>query len=612
MRSVVQTHHTRAHIERGTASGASRQASLGFSLLAALACLWIGSSGAPAIAARPERPNVLVILTDDQGYGDLGAHGNPKIKTPNLDQFTKESVRLKNFYVSPVCAPTRASLLTGRYNYRTGVVDTYLGRALMHPDEVTLAEMLASAGYRTGIFGKWHLGDNAPLRPIDQGFQEALVIKGGGIGQPSDPLGGSSYFDPVLQHDGKAERYQGYCSDIFAQAAIDFIGRAGDQPFFAYLAFNCPHEPLEAPQPELSQYQSMKLGPGEFPQLGQAIPSEYAQPADSVARVYAMVTNIDTNVGRVLKALDVRGLAVKTIVVFLTDNGPAAVRFNAGLRGWKGSVYDGGIHVPCYVRWPGHLSAGLVVDKIAAHIDIVPTLLEACGVVVPEGLKLDGKSLMPLLLGRQTAGWPERTLYFQWHKGERPELDRAFAARSGQYKLLRHEVVPGAQKPPPLELYDMDHDPLELNNVAGVHANIMAKLHAGYRAWFNDVAGTRGFEPVRIDVGGARENASVLTRQDWRGPRAGWEKNDLGFWEVQIARPGRFEITLHLAPRRFRTVAHIALNGTSRQQALGAGAEECVFRSAPITAGPGRLEAWVEGNRATAGVLDVIVRREGE
>ena len=191
------------------ASRGFRRVSRGVSLGAALGCLWVGWPIARLSAAPPERPNVLVIMTDDQGYGDLGVHGNPKIKTPNLDKFAGESVRLKNFYVSPVCAPTRASLLTGRYNYRTGVVDTYLGRAMMHPDEVTLAEMLAAAGYRTGIFGKWHLGDNAPLRPIDQGFQEALVIKGGGIGQPSDPPGGSSYFDPVLQHNGQARALQG-------------------------------------------------------------------------------------------------------------------------------------------------------------------------------------------------------------------------------------------------------------------------------------------------------------------------------------------------------------------------------------------------------------------
>jgi arylsulfatase A-like enzyme len=577
-------------------------------LLAAMGWLVVVTPGASAEAAPGQRPNVLLILTDDQGYGDLGAHGNPKIKTPNLDKFASESVRLKNFYVSPVCAPTRASLLTGRYNFRTGVVDTYLGRALLHPDEVTLAEMLAAAGYRTGIFGKWHLGDNAPLRPIDQGFQEALVIRGGGIGQPADPPGGSSYFDPVLQHNGQARRYKGYCSDIFAEAAIDFLSAAGQRPFFAYLAFNCPHEPLEAPEPELSDYKAMNLALRVFPQLGQPIPPAAASPADSVARVYAMVTNIDTNVGKVLKALEARGLAGNTIVVFLSDNGPAEVRFNAGLRGWKGSVYDGGIHVPCYVRWPGHLSPGLVVDRIAAHIDLAPTLLDACGLPVPQGLKLDGRSLLPLLRGVQTAGWKERTLYFQWHRGDRPERDRAFAARSQTYKLLRREPLPGAGKPPPLELYDMERDPLELHNVADQHPEQVTEMHADYLAWFQDVIATRGFDPVRIELGGPRENPSFLTRQDWRGPRAGWNPNDLGFWEVEVARASRFDITLHVAPRRFPTVAHISLNGTSREKSLAAGATECAFQALPITAGAGRLEAWVEGNRASAGVLDVIVR----
>ncbi len=284
-------------------------------------------------AAADLRPNVVVIMTDDQGYGDLGVHGNPKIKTPNLDAFTRQSVRLKNFYVSPVCSPTRASLLTGRYNYRTGVVDTYVGRSMMHPDEVTLAEMLASAGYRTGIFGKWHLGDNAPLRPIDQGFQQSLVLKGGGIGQPSDPPGGSSYFDPILQRNGKEERVKGYCSDIFAQALIDFVSQPGGEPFFAYLGFNCPHTPLLAPEPELAMYRAMNLDLKEFPQLGHPVPKGFAEPAEMVARVYAMVTNIDTNVGKVLKALEAKAIAENTIVVFLTDNGPADVRFNAGLRG---------------------------------------------------------------------------------------------------------------------------------------------------------------------------------------------------------------------------------------------------------------------------------------
>ena len=333
----------------------------------------------PARAAR--RPNVLLIITDDQGFGDLGAHGNPKIKTPHLDAFTRESVWLKNFYVSPVCAPTRASLLTGRYNFRTGVVDTYLGRALMYPDEVTLAEMLAGAGYRTGIFGKWHLGDNAPMRPIDQGFQEALVIKGGGIGQASDPPGGSSYFDPILQHNGRQERYKGYCSDIFAGAAIDFIKSAGERPFFAYLAFNCPHDPLEVSEADLAPYKAMDLTLDSFPKLGQTIPPEWASPPEKVARVYAMVSNIDTNVGRVLKAL--AGFqACERHDRHLPDRQRASARCGGtpACGAGKASVYDGGIRVPCYLRWPDHFPARLAVDRIAAHIDILPTLLEACSV----------------------------------------------------------------------------------------------------------------------------------------------------------------------------------------------------------------------------------------
>jgi arylsulfatase A-like enzyme len=571
-----------------------------------IASLSIFASAASAAAER--RPNIVLIMTDDQGFGDLGAHGNPKIKTPNLDKFAGESVWLKNFYVSPVCAPTRASLLTGRYNYRTGVVDTYLGRALMYPDEVTLAEVLSGAGYRTGIFGKWHLGDNAPMRPIDQGFGESLVIKGGGIGQAADPPGGSSYFDPILQHNGSAERYKGYCSDVFASAAIDFLKSGSDRPFFAYLAFNCPHDPLEVPESELEPYKAMDLTLSSFPQLGQPIPREWASPPETVARVYAMVSNIDKNIGRVLKALDDRKLAADTIVIFLTDNGAAQVRFNAGLRGWKGSVFDGGIRVPCYLRWPEHFPGRLVVENIAAHIDLMPTLLDACGISPPEGLKLDGKSLLPLITGKQTAGWPDRTLYFQWHRGDQPEVGRAFAARSQIYKLLRREPIPGA-KPPALELFDMEHDPLELEDIAAGHREQVSKMYKDYLAWFKDVSATRGFDPSPIELGGTRENPSILTRQDWRGPLAGWNPNDLGFWQVRVVREGRFDVTLNFAPRQFPTVLHLSLNEARRQQALKSGATEYTFKNVSARAGAGRLEAWVEGNRARAGVLDAVVRR---
>ena len=562
-------------------------------------------------ATADRRPNIVIIMSDDQGFGDLGAHGNPKIKTPNLDKLAGQSVWLKNFYVSPVCAPTRASLLTGRYNYRTGVVDTYLGRALMYPDEVTLAEVLSGAGYRTGIFGKWHLGDNAPMRPFDQGFQESLVIKGGGIGQTSDPPGGSSYFDPILQHNGAQERYKGYCSDVFATAAIDFCQAKGDRPFFAYLAFNCPHEPLEVDDADLAPYEGVDLALSSFPKLGQRIPPDWAEEPDKVARVYAMVSNIDKNVGRVLTALEDRKLAENTIVIFLTDNGPAKARFNAGLRGWKGSVFDGGIRVPCYLRWPDHFPAGLAIEKIAAHIDLMPTLLDACGLNPPEGDKLDGKSLVPLLTGKQTAGWPDRTLFFQWHRGDTPELGRAFAARSQTYKLLRREPIPGA-KPPVLELFDMVRDPLELEDIAPRHSDIVSKMYKDYHAWFKDVSATRGYEASPIELGGTRENPTVLTRQDWRGPLAGVQPNHLGFWQVQVVRASKFDVTLKFAPRKFPTVLHLSLKGSDREQALAAGATACTFENVPVSAGGGRLEAWVEGNRARAGVLDVVVRRIGD
>ena len=573
----------------------------------AIASIWLFSP--PGSAGEPKRPNVLLIMTDDQGYGDLGFHGNPRIQTPNLDRFARESVRLKTFCVSPVCSPTRASLMTGRYNYRTGVVDTYLGRSMMHPDEMTIAEVVATAGYRTGIFGKWHLGDNAPLRSIDQGFQRSLVIKGGGIGQPSDPPGGGTYLDPTLQDDGRPRKMSGYCSDVYTNAAIEFVNAADDRPFFAYLAFNCPHEPLQAPRAELAAYRTTDLSPSAFPQLGRPIPPALMSPADDLARVYAMVTNIDTNVGRILDALSSRGLTENTIVVFLTDNGPARVRFNGGLRGYKGTVYEGGIRVPCFIRWPGHLEAGRVVDRLAAHIDLFPTLLEACRVAVPANLKLDGKSLLPLLLGRKDAEWPDRTLYFQWHRGEAPQPDRAFAARSQRYKLLRREPPPGNQPPPGLELYDLESDPGEERDIAADNPGLVEPMHAGYLAWFRDVSSTRGFDPVRIDIGGPKEDPTVLSRQDWRGPRAGWGPNDLGYWEVRVVRGGRFGTDLHLIPRRFRTVAHVALGGVERTLELEPGASKCSFTDLPWSEGPARLEAWVEGNKNTAGVLDVTVHR---
>ena len=410
-------------------------------------------AGAGGADGPARKPNVLLILTDDQGYGDLGSTGNPAVKTPRLDALASESARFRSFYVSPVCSPTRASLMTGRYNYRTGVVDTFRGRSRMNPAEVTLAESLGSAGYRTGIFGKWHLGDNAPCRAMDQGFAESLVHRGGGLGQGFAPPGGDRYTDPILVHNGSEERSRGYCTDLFADAAIRFIEAERDRPFFAYLAFNAPHDPLEVPDRYLqgvSGFHSTRGAPGG------GRPSGGEEDAEAAARVYAMLASVDENVGRVLDRLDRLGLVRDTIVVFFSDNGPAQARFNAGMRDRKGSVHEGGIRVPCFVRWPGRVEPGRVIEPIAAHIDLAPTLLSACGVAPPAGVKLDGRDLMPLLRG-EAGDWPERTLYFQWHRGDAPQAGRAFAARGSRFKLAQPLGVEPGALPPPAPLRAVRH-----------------------------------------------------------------------------------------------------------------------------------------------------------
>ena len=533
------------------------------------------------------RPNIILVLTDDQGYGDLGCHGNEKIRTPKIDRLARESVELTHFHSSPVCTPTRASLMTGRYNYRTRAIDTFLGRAMMDPGEVTLAEMLSSAGYRTAIFGKWHLGDNYPMRPMDHGFQEVLVHKGGGIGQPSDLPGGSHYTDPVLLHNGKMERFRGYCMDVYTDAAVRFIEENQRRSFFAYLATNTPHTPLEIAESYASPYRAMGLD-------------------DDTARVYGMITNIDENIGRLLEKLKALGLEENTIVIFTTDNGAQQRnRYSAGLRAGKGTVYDGGIRVPFFLRWPTRITGGRQVETIAAHIDVAPTLLEACAVPKPKDVRFDGLSLLPLLENKQSH-WPERTLYFQWHRGDAPELYRDCAARTDRWKLVMHL---GKNREPVSELFDMAADPGEARDVAGEHPEIAGRLREGYEAWFKDVSSTRGYDPPRIHLGTRFENPVTLTRQDWRGPRAGWSSDSLGYWEVLVAAAGNYEVTLRFAPAADAAQAHFRLGTATAVMPVEKGSGEIRFEKVLLKSGPGRLEAWVESGGKTIGVHYVDVKR---
>ena len=555
-------------------------------LLLLLGCLSFGCSPPPA--QETGRPNIIVVITDDQGWAQLGSHGDDVLRTPHLDRLAAESVELTRFYVSPVCAPTRASLMTGRYNYRTGVVDTYVGRAMMHSDEVTLAETLTKAGYRTGIFGKWHLGDNYPLRAMDQGFQESVVHKGGGIGQPSDPPE-TSYFDPILQHNGQAKPYPGYCTDIFFREALDFIERNRENPFFVYIPTNAPHSPYDVPESYRQSYLEAGL-------------------EDKDARIYGMITNIDDNVGRLLQGLERMELEENTILIFMTDNGATTRRYTAGLRGLKGTVYEGGIRVPFLFRWPARLQPGSD-DRTAAHIDLMPTLLEAAGVAAPAAPSFDGVSLMPRLEGLGEA--PEgRTLFIQSHRGNEPQPFRHFAAIEQRYKLVQPVAFPTRGLPPgekfedyPLELYDLEADPGETRNLSAEHPQVVARLRSAYADWLRDVSSTRGYAPPRIAVGTPHEDPVILTRQDWRmvGPD-GWGDSDLGFWEIRAHGAGSYQIRFLFGPAPDGGTAELKVQRFERKQPFGAGAMELTFDHVPLEEGEARLEAVLQMGGRQVGV----------
>ena len=554
----------------------------GWILLASTLVLAGCSSSDTAEPTSDRPPNIILIMTDDQGWAQVGFRGNDVIQTPNLDRLASESINLTRFYVSPVCAPTRASLMTGRYNYRTGVVDTYIGRALMHSDEVTVAEMLGEAGYKTGIFGKWHLGDNYPLRAIDQGFEEALVHKGGGIGQPSDPPG-TSYFDPILQLNGEQKPYAGYCTDIFFNTAMMFIEQNRDNPFFAYIPTNAPHSPYDVPESYIEPYRAQGLN-------------------DKDARIYGMIANIDENVGKLLELLEKRGLAENTIVIFMTDNGPTTRRYTAGLRARKGSVYEGGIRVPFLIRWPARL-ASRSDDRIAAHIDVLPTLIEAAGGTLPGDRKIDGLSLLPRLLDPE-APVDERTLHIQSHRGNEPQLYRAFAAVTQKYKLVqaKHFGQPMPEDAP-LELYDLEADSSEENDLAAQQTERTEAMKDGYEEWFKDVSSTRGYDPPRIPLGTEHENPVTLTRQDWRVVgRDGYGDNNLGFWQVDVAAAGDYEVRLRFPKQEAAGRVEFALDDHRGEAEFGAGTESVTFGPFTFAEGSAALEARLIRSGETVGV----------
>ncbi len=488
------------------------------------AASWLLPWGGAARAAEAPatRPNVVLVMTDDQGYGDLGCLGNDQIVTPHLDAFHKQATRLTEFHVDPTCAPTRSALMTGRYSTRTGVWHTIMGRSLLAADETTVADLFQAAGYATGIFGKWHLGDNYPFRPQDRGFSETLCHGGGGVGQTPD-FWGNDYFDDTYWHNGVPKPFKGYCTDVFFDGALRFIeAHKGKRPFLCYIPTNAPHGPYNVPKKYEDLYTKKGIKGGR-------------------AKFWGMITNIDENMGRLLARLKEWGIEENTIVIFMTDNGTSG-GLSGGRRGRKGSEFDGGHRVPFLIRWPRKIKAGLDIDTLAAHIDVLPTLAGLCGVPVPGKLVLDGASLAPLLLGDKVK-WPDRTLCVHSQRIDHPKKWRKAAVMTQRWRLVNGK-----------QLYDMAADPAQKTDVAKQHPDVVQALTKAYDAWWESLK-PRFDDYCRIVLGTDHENPARLTCHDWHSGACPWNQGAVrrapwatGAWAVEIARAGRYEITLRQQP----------------------------------------------------------------
>ena len=516
---------------------------MGLELLVGLILLGGGSTSMPGTPPGEARPNIVLIMTDDQGHGDLGVHGNPVLETPRLDRLAAESARAGTFYVHPVCTPTRAALVTGRHPQRSTAIDTWIGRAMLDPSAVTIAERLSDEGYSTGIFGKWHLGDCAPMRAIDQGFDVSVIHAGGGIGQPSDPPGGeSAYTDPILYRNGVPESFEGYCTAVYVDEAIRFIDRV-DKPFFLTLTTNAPHGPFgDVPEDLYDKYRAMDLEP-----VG-------ATNHDRQARIFAMDEDIDRQVGRLLDHLEASGLVEDTVVIYLHDNGPDHDGYVAGLRGRKGSVHEGGVRSPLFVRWPRRIDPGDRPELMGAHLDLHPTILELCRVVPDPGMPVDGISLVPALLDPAVSTM-DRSIVIQAHRGDRPVRWHHAMVRNGRWKLVNHsgfgrEIPEGEAVEMDLALYDLHEDPAETRDLAGEHPDRVEHLSRVYQDWWAStiVVGKDAYRPPAIRLG-PDAGTVRLTRQDWRRTREGpWGGRSQGRWWIESVPGAAHDILLRKLP----------------------------------------------------------------
>ena len=426
------------------------------------------------------KPNIIFVLTDDQGRGQLGCEGHPWLETPHIDQLFKESTYFSDFHMSPTCTPSRAALMTGNHPFRNGVTHTGGARARMTLKAETLPGVFKELGYTTGIFGKWHLGYEETYQPQSRGFDEVFIHGYGGIGQAMD-VPDNKYEHPIVRHNGKFVKTQGFCTDVFFDQALEWIKKSKDKPFFAYISTNAPHGPYIAPKDKREKFKKLGFKSND-------------------AGFYGMIENIDDNVGRLMVKVKAWGLDENTLVIFMSDNGFASLVINekklgqrngkdlyayrAGLRGYKKTPYEGGTLVPAFFRWKGRLKEGSEVSALSAHIDLFPTLIELAGGQIER--EIDGRSLVPLLRNPQ-AKWDDRNLFFhigRWGFKTKPDdakYDKrvgkaGFAVRNSKFRLVNHE-----------ELYDIKNDPGEKNNVAKQYPEVVQEMQKSYDTWWSEV-----------------------------------------------------------------------------------------------------------------------------
>ena len=480
-------------------------------------------------ADEPKRPNVIVILADDQGWGDLSLHGNPNLLTPNIDALARDGAQVDHFYVCAVCSPTRAEFLTGRYHSRMGVYSTSNGGERFSADEQTIADVFRKSGYATAAYGKWHSGMQYPYHPNARGFEDYYGFCSGHWG---------NYFSPMLEHNGRIVQGKGFIVDDLTHHAIEFIDQHQDEPFFVYLPFNTPHSPMQIPDQYWNPFKDKKIVPDS------ATANKEHQNLIHTRAALALCENIDANVGRLLSHLQRKELADDTIVVYFSDNGPNGARFNGGMRGHKGSTYEGGLRSPCLIRYPRVIKGGTNVGRVSAAIDLLPTLADLAGIQLDPPHPLDGVSIASQLK-QETTHWPERLLYSAWNG--------KVSVRSDRYRMQSGSG-----------LYDLQNDPGEMHDISGSQQAVASRLQAAMDAWVKDtnpqLKNATATRPITL--GHPDAEYSQLPARDAK-PQGGvvrsnrypnctfmthWTTTDDEItWDVDVLGGGDFEVELYYA-----------------------------------------------------------------